>query len=110
MKFRKVEGGVTAAKSFLAAGVAAGLKKNEKKIWLIYSQLRLLQGMFTKNRFQAAPVLVSREHLADGRAAGHHREQRQCQCLYRRSRNQRCAAHEQADPANCCSCSAGMFW
>ncbi|HAA37299.1 MAG TPA: ornithine acetyltransferase [Firmicutes bacterium] len=70
MKFRKVEGGVTAAKSFLAAGVAAGLKKNEKKdMALIYSQLpAAAAGMFTKNRFQAAPVLVSREHLADGRA------------------------------------------
>ena len=36
---------------------------------LIYSQLpAAAAGMFTKNRFQAAPVLVSREHLADGRA------------------------------------------
>ena len=70
MQFRKVEGGVTAAKGYLAAGVAAGLKKNEKKdMALIYSQLpAAAAGMFTKNRFQAAPVLVSREHLADGRA------------------------------------------
>ncbi|HZK24860.1 MAG TPA: bifunctional glutamate N-acetyltransferase/amino-acid acetyltransferase ArgJ [Oscillospiraceae bacterium] len=70
MKFRKVEGGVTAARGFKAAGIAAGIKKKDKKdIALIYSQVpAVAAGMFTKNRFQGAPVLVSREHLADNKA------------------------------------------
>ncbi|NLZ92814.1 MAG: bifunctional glutamate N-acetyltransferase/amino-acid acetyltransferase ArgJ [Firmicutes bacterium] len=70
MKFRKVQGGVTAANGFMAAGIAVGIKKQEKKdLALIYSQVpATAAGMFTKNRFQAAPVIVSREHLADGRA------------------------------------------
>ncbi|NLZ39337.1 MAG: bifunctional glutamate N-acetyltransferase/amino-acid acetyltransferase ArgJ [Firmicutes bacterium] len=70
MKFRKVEGGVTAAKGFWAAATASGIKKQaEKDLALIYSQVpAAAAGMFTQNRFQAAPVTISRKHLADGRA------------------------------------------
>lgn len=70
MKFHKVEGGVTAAKGFLAAGYAAGIRKKEKKdMAMVYCEVRAAAaGTFTKNRFQAAPLVVSREHLKDGYA------------------------------------------
>lgn len=63
---------VTAAKGFLAAGVAAGVKKrhaDKKDIAVIYSQFpAAAAGVFTTNRFCAAPVIVSREVAAGGRA------------------------------------------
>ncbi|MCR3923304.1 MAG: bifunctional glutamate N-acetyltransferase/amino-acid acetyltransferase ArgJ [Firmicutes bacterium] len=67
MKFRKVDGGVTAAKGFTAAGLYCGIKKKEKKdLALIYSEVpAVAAGMFTQNRFQAAPVKITRDHLAD---------------------------------------------
>ncbi|NLM46528.1 MAG: bifunctional glutamate N-acetyltransferase/amino-acid acetyltransferase ArgJ [Firmicutes bacterium] len=70
MKFRKVEGGVTAAKGFSAAGISCGIKKEGKKdLALLYSHRpAAAAGMFTKNRFQAAPVIVTRRHLAKGSA------------------------------------------
>jgi len=69
MKFHKVEGGVTAAQGFMAAGIHSGIKKNKKDLALIYSELPAhAAGVYTKNNFAAAPVIVSREHLAAGRA------------------------------------------
>ena len=54
----RIEGGVTAAKGFLAAGVAAGIKKgNTKDMALIYSeQPCVAAGTFTTNVVKAAPV------------------------------------------------------
>jgi glutamate N-acetyltransferase/amino-acid N-acetyltransferase len=69
MKFHKVAGGVTAAKGFVAAGVHCGIKKKngKKDVALILSETRAAAaGAYTKNRFQAAPVLLTREHLAGG--------------------------------------------
>jgi len=69
MKFHKVEGGVTAAQGFMAAGIHSGIKKNKKDLALIYSeQPAHAAGVYTKNRFAAAPVVVTREHLSAGRA------------------------------------------
>ena len=61
--------GVTAAQGFLAAGVAAGLKKSGgKDIALVVSQGPNWDatGVFTSNRFFAAPVGWSRQAVADG--------------------------------------------
>ncbi len=65
----RVEGGITAPRGFLAAGVQAGIRKNGKKdVALIYSEVPAqAAGVFTTNRVKAAPVLVSMEHLAAGR-------------------------------------------
>lgn len=57
--------GVTAPRGFLAAGVACGLKKTETPdLALVYSGTpAVAAAVFTRNRVQAAPVLISREHL-----------------------------------------------
>jgi glutamate N-acetyltransferase / amino-acid N-acetyltransferase len=56
---------VTAAKSFVAGGVACGIRKNGRRDVAIVRSLVPATGaaMFTTNRFLAAPVVVSREHL-----------------------------------------------
>jgi glutamate N-acetyltransferase / amino-acid N-acetyltransferase len=56
---------VTAAKSFVASGVACGIRKNGRRDVAIVRSLVPATGaaMFTTNRFLAAPVVVSREHL-----------------------------------------------
>lgn len=53
-----IEGGVTAARGFFAAGVEAGIKyKNRKDMALVYSECpAVCAGTFTKNVVKAAPV------------------------------------------------------
>jgi glutamate N-acetyltransferase/amino-acid N-acetyltransferase len=57
---------VTAPKGFAASGVHCGIRKNEKRDLAIVRSLEPATGaaMFTINRVQAAPVVVSKEHLA----------------------------------------------
>lgn len=76
-------------KGFKAAGVASGLKKNGgKDLGLIYSEVpATVAGVFTKNRVQAAPVLLDRERLNSGN----------CQAVIVNSGN-----------ANCCTGNQGM--
>ena len=64
MKF--IEGGVTAAAGFEAAGVEAAIKyQNRKDMALIYSQAPCrTAGVFTGNVVKAAPVLWDREIVA----------------------------------------------
>lgn len=61
---------VTAAEGFLAAGVAAGVKASGGlDVALIAGDSDLVAAaVFTRNRAQAAPVLLSKEHLAKGKA------------------------------------------
>jgi glutamate N-acetyltransferase/amino-acid N-acetyltransferase len=56
--------GVTAPQDFVASGVHCGIRKSKLDLALVHS-LRRSTGaaMFTVNRVQAAPVVVSREHL-----------------------------------------------
>jgi glutamate N-acetyltransferase / amino-acid N-acetyltransferase len=56
---------VTAAAGFVAAGVHAGLRRNERRDLALVRSLApaVGAGMFTANRVQAAPVTVCREHL-----------------------------------------------
>jgi glutamate N-acetyltransferase/amino-acid N-acetyltransferase len=63
---QSVEGGVTAPAGFRAAGVACGLKASGKPdiALLVADAPASAAAMFTTNRAVAAPVLVSREHLA----------------------------------------------
>ena len=54
---KKIEGGVTAAKGFLAAGVYAGIKSNRKDMAMVYSKAPCnTAGTFTTNLVKAAPV------------------------------------------------------
>jgi glutamate N-acetyltransferase/amino-acid N-acetyltransferase len=66
---RDLEGGVCAPKGFRAGGIWCGIKAGSRKrdLALIYSEKPCTAAaLFTTNRVQAAPVLVSREHLRGG--------------------------------------------
>jgi glutamate N-acetyltransferase/amino-acid N-acetyltransferase len=67
--FMQVPGGVTAPMGFVAAGVAAGIKKSGKPdVALLAAALPVpCAAVYTTNSVAAAPVLVSRLHTATGR-------------------------------------------
>ena len=56
-------------KGFKAAAVAAGIgKKQGPDLALIFSETdTVAAGVFTTNRVKAAPVILSRENIRDGR-------------------------------------------
>ena len=56
---------ITAPKGFVAAGIHSGIRKNGRRDLALVRSLEPATGagMFTANRVQAAPVVVSREHL-----------------------------------------------
>ena len=59
---------VTAARGFVASGVRCGIRKAGLDLALVRSLPPATgAGMFTVNRVQAAPVTVSREHIAAAR-------------------------------------------
>ena len=59
-----IGGGVTTPQGFRAAGVSAGIKSRGLDLALLVSDApATAAAVFTVNRAQAAPVLVSREHL-----------------------------------------------
>jgi glutamate N-acetyltransferase/amino-acid N-acetyltransferase len=64
---RRIEcatGAVTAAKGFVASGVHAGIRRTKLDLAIVRStEPAVGAGMFTANRVQAAPVLVSKAHL-----------------------------------------------
>ena len=66
MSVSETTGGITAAAGFLAAGVSAGIKASGAlDITLIVADRPAsVAAVFTTNQVQAAPVLVSREHVA----------------------------------------------
>lgn len=68
MSIQFIEGGVTAAKGFKAASVAAGIKKSGKlDMALVYSETPCRSaGTFTTNRVQAAPVKWDRNQVYSG--------------------------------------------
>ncbi len=58
-------GGVTAARGFAACGVRAGIRRSSLDLAIVRSVVPAVgAGLFTANRLQAAPVLVSKAHLA----------------------------------------------
>ena len=64
---KQIEGGITAVQGVQAAGIHAGIKKEEAKdIALIYTDTSATAaGVFTINSVTAAPVLICRDHLTD---------------------------------------------
>lgn len=69
MKF--VEGGVCAAKGFKANGIHCGVRKNrdKKDVALIVSDVMCnAAGVYTTNLVKGAPLIVSKEHLKNGKA------------------------------------------
>jgi glutamate N-acetyltransferase/amino-acid N-acetyltransferase len=62
---RTAAGAVTAAKGFAGAAVHAGIRRDKLDLAVVRSTVPAVgAGMFTANRVQAAPVLVSKAHLA----------------------------------------------
>lgn len=57
---------VTAPAGFVAAGVHAGIRKERADLAVLRSTVPAVgAAMFTRNRLQAAPLVVSRAHLAE---------------------------------------------
>ena len=63
---REISGGITGPQGYAAAGVACGIKATGKPdLALIRSDtVAAAAAVFTMNRAQAAPVLLSRDHIA----------------------------------------------
>ena len=65
---RAVDGSVTAPQGFRAAGVSCGIKTKGPDFALIVSDVAAsAAGVFTTNRAQAAPIVVSRQNLSASR-------------------------------------------
>ena len=68
---KQIEGGVCAAKGFVANGVHCGIRKNKEKkdLALIFSQTPAKgAAVYTTNLVKGAPLRVTKAHLADGMA------------------------------------------
>ncbi|MBQ9081517.1 MAG: bifunctional glutamate N-acetyltransferase/amino-acid acetyltransferase ArgJ, partial [Clostridia bacterium] len=68
---KQVQGGVCAAKGFSASGVHCGIRKNKSKkdLALIVSEVKAATAcVYTTNLVKGAPILVTKNHVADGYA------------------------------------------
>ena len=65
---KRIKGGITAPKGFLAAGIHSGIKKNKQlDMTLILSEKPgPIAGVFTSNKLPAAPVILDRLNLRRG--------------------------------------------
>ncbi len=66
---KEIRGGVTAAKGFTASGVHVGIRKNKEKkdLALVWSEVPCTAAAcYTTNKVFGQPLVVTREHLADG--------------------------------------------
>ncbi len=69
-RLRRIDGGVTAAQGFRAAGIHCGIKASQTRdLALVVSEnLATATAMFTTNAVKAAPVLISQEAIQSGMA------------------------------------------
>ena len=66
-----INGGVCAAKGFLASGIHCGIRKNKEKrdLALIYSEKRASSAaVYTTNKVKGAPLTVTKNNISDGYA------------------------------------------
>lgn len=66
MGFKKIDGGVCAAKGFLANGLNCGLNSNKDKndLCLVFSEaLCNAAAVYTQNKVKGAPITVTKKHL-----------------------------------------------
>lgn len=69
MSYTFIEGGVTAAQGFTAAGVHCGIRRNKTKrdLALIVSSVPCnAAGIYTLNKVKGAPILVTKRNLQNG--------------------------------------------
>jgi len=67
----QIRGGVTAPKGFTASGIHVGIRKNREKkdLALVWSEKPCsAAAAYTTNQVKGQPLIVTREHLADGKA------------------------------------------
>ena len=68
---KTIEGGICAAKGFTAAGIYCGIRKNpnKKDLAMIKSSvLASAAAVYTTNLVKGAPITVTKQHLANGKA------------------------------------------
>ena len=69
---KRIPGGVNAARGYLSAASACGIKRTgplRSDLCLVVSEVpATAAGVFTTNLVKAAPVILSRRHLEDGKA------------------------------------------
>ncbi len=66
-----INGGICAAKGFLASGIHSGIRKNKSKkdLALIYSECKATAAaVYTTNKVKGAPLTVTKENISDGYA------------------------------------------
>ena len=71
MSIRKISGGVCAPKGFKAAGMHCGVRRNKDKkdIAMIFADVECsAAAVYTTNKVFGAPIAVTRENLANGKA------------------------------------------
>ena len=69
MSYTFIDGGVTAAQGFTAAGVHCGIRRNKSKqdLALIVSSVPCnAAGIYTLNKVKGAPILVTKRNLQNG--------------------------------------------
>lgn len=96
-----IDGGVCAASGFKAAGIHVGVKTNnpaKKDLALIVSEAEAnAAAVYTKNVVKAAPLLITKDHLADGKA----------RAIIANSGNANaCAPNGEANAKRCCIAAA----
>ena len=66
-----INGGVCAAQGFVAGGMHCGIRKNHKKkdLAMVFSEVKAnAAAVYTTNLVKGAPLTVTKNHIADGRA------------------------------------------
>jgi glutamate N-acetyltransferase/amino-acid N-acetyltransferase len=96
-----IDGGVCAASGFKAAGIHVGVKTNnpaKKDLALIVSEVEAnAAAVYTKNVVKAAPLLITKAHLADGKARA---------VLANSGNANACAPYGEANAERCCRAAA----
>ncbi len=70
-QFKEISGGICAAKGFKAAGIHSGIRANtsKKDMTLVVSDVMCAAAsVYTQNKVFGAPITVTRQNIADGRA------------------------------------------
>ena len=66
--FKYVDGGVCAAKGFVANGLNCGINpdKNKNDLGMVFSETPCnAAGVYTQNKVKGAPVIVTKRHLEE---------------------------------------------
>lgn len=99
-----IEGGVCAAKGFKAAGIHVGVKTNntsKKDLALIVAETDCAAAaVYTKNVVKAAPLIVTKSHLADGKARA---------VLVNSGNANACAINGEKHAESCCAAAAAAL-